>query len=79
MQQHLLQENFTSILHTQGNHGEAVTNEDNFHASNVCDMPTGEVMGCKDGDGLSLLIHRADGIEGNFLPQVRSWSAHGRM
>jgi hypothetical protein len=35
-------------------------------------MPTWEVMGCKDGDGLSLLIHRPDGTEGNFLPQVRS-------
>lgn len=69
MQEHLLQENFTGIFHTQGHHCKAVTNEDNFHTCNICDMPTGEVMGCKDSDGFPFLVHGAYGVEGN-LPQI---------
>jgi hypothetical protein len=68
VQEHFLQENFTSVFHTQGYHGEAVTNKDDFHASNIRDMPTREIMGRQHGDGFPFLIHGADGIEGHFLP-----------
>lgn len=79
MQEHLLQQDFTGIFHTQGHHCKAVANEDNFHTRNVCDMTAGEVVGCENGDGLPFFVHGAYGIESNFLPQIWPGSTHGGM
>lgn len=56
MQQHLLQDDLTGILHTKSNHGQAITNENNIHASMISNMCAWEIMSRHDGDGFSLAV-----------------------
>lgn len=56
MKQHLLQQHFTSILHTQGYHGQAVADKDHLHAREVPNMTAGEVVSCDHGYGLTGLV-----------------------
>lgn len=74
MQQHLLDHYLARVLHSQGDHGQAVADEDNVHARGVGDVRRGEVVRRYDGDGLVSPVHRPQRAEGDLFPATTSWA-----
>lgn len=79
MKQHLLDEDLAGILHAQGDHGQAVADQDDVHTSMIGDMSAGEIMGCNHCDGFAFPIQASQGTEGDFFPLVGRCGAHGGM
>lgn len=79
MQQHLLDQNFTRILHAEGYHGQAVAYQDHIHTGMVSDEGTREVVRRHDGDGLSLFVLGAERRDGDLLAGFGGRRAHGRV
>lgn len=77
MQQHLFNKHLAGILHTQGDHGQAVANQNNIHAGMIGNVGAGEVMGSHHGDGLFLSMQTPQSTESNFLALVGGCSPHG--
>lgn len=76
MQQHLLDQHFTGIFHTQGDHGQAITDQDGIHASMIGNVGTREVMGSHHGDRLSLSMETSQGTQSDFFALVGGCSPH---
>lgn len=68
MKNHLVEQHFTSIVHTHSDHSKAVTNKDDVHAGMIGDMGTWEVMGSDDCDRLLLTVETLNGVDGNRFP-----------
>jgi hypothetical protein len=75
VQQHFFHEYFARVFHTQGNHGKAVTNEDDVHAGVVGDVCAGKVMRRDHGDWLTLAIEALQCVEGDRFACVCGRSA----
>ena len=56
MQQQVFQQHFIGILHSEGNHGQTIANQDHFHPCSFRDERTGEVMGSDHGDWLTIPV-----------------------
>lgn len=79
VQQHFLNDNLARIFHSEGNHGQAVTDKDHLHARCVGDVGTGEVMGSHHCDRLTPPVQGAECTDGDLLSGVGRRSAHRRV
>lgn len=68
MQQHLLDHDLASVLHTQGDHSKAVADEHDVHARRVGHVRRREVVCRHDGDGFIPPVHRAQRAERDLFP-----------
>ena len=79
MQQHLLDHNLAGVLHSKGDHGQAVADEDHVHAGSIGNMGTGKVVGGHHRDRLTPPVQRAEGADVDLLPWVYRRCAHRRV
>lgn len=79
MQQHFFHEHLAGVFHSQGNHGQAVTDQDDIHASMIGDVGAWKIVGSHGGDGLSLSVKTPQCAQRNLLPLKRRRCAHGRV
>lgn len=79
MHQHVIDGDLTGVLHAHGHHGKTVADQDDLHASSVGCEGAGKVMRRQDGDGLILLVQRADGTKSDLFPLGTRGYSHGRM
>lgn len=67
MQQHLLDHDLARVLHTQGDHGQAVADEHDVHAGRVGNVSGRKVVRRHHGDGLAPPVHRPQCADRDFL------------
>lgn len=79
VQQHLLENHLTGILHTQGNHSKAVSHKDHVHAGMIGDMCTWEVVRRDHGDWFALFMQGPQGTQGDLLARIGRRGAKGGM
>lgn len=77
MQQHLLHQHLTGILHPQRHHGQTVPHEHDIHTRMVRHMRRREIMRRDDGDGLTLAMQGAQRAHGDLFALVGWGCAHG--
>jgi len=70
VQNHLFQDDFTSILHTESDHGKAVSDQDHIHTRSVGNMCAWEVVSGDHGDWFLLLMERAQCIDGDLFARL---------
>ena len=67
MQDHLIKQYLTRIVHTHGDHGKTIPDKNHIHPGMVGDMGTWEVMSGDDCDWFLLTIQTLDGVDGDRL------------
>lgn len=70
MQQHLVHQHLTRVLHAEGNHGQTVADKNHVHAGMVGDMGAGEVMGSDHGYRFVLAVEGLERVDGDGLART---------
>jgi hypothetical protein len=70
VQQHLLQQDLTGILHAQGDHGQTVADQYHVHTGVVGNVGAREVVGGDHGNGFILAVEALEGVDGNGLAGI---------
>ena len=79
VQQHLLHQHFTCILHAERNHGQTVTYENHIHAGMVGDMSAWEVMRSHHCYWLVLAVEALKGVDGDGFACIARSGTQGRV
>ena len=79
MKQHLFQQYLTGIFHTEGNHGQAITDEYHVHTSMIGDVGAGKVMSRHHSYWFFLPEEGLKGIDGDGLAVIRQGRPQRRM
>ena len=79
VQQHLLHDHLTGILHAERDHGKTVTDQYYIHAGMVGDVCTWEVVGGDHGDWFVLSVEALQCVDGDRLSGSLRGCAQRRM
>lgn len=76
MEQHLVEYDLARVFHAQGDHGQAVPDQDDVHAGGIGDVGAGEVVGRDHGDRLTPLVHGPERPDRDPLPRIGQRRPH---
>jgi hypothetical protein len=68
MQNHLLQDHFACVFHSQSHHRKTVSDQDHVHAGSIGYMRAWKIMCCDHGNRFLFLMKIAESIESNLFP-----------